>query len=210
MKKDIILRKMYMEGRDFVTSSDIEKYCTSMKLNYDSIIRYLLSRKYLIRIFRGIFYLRTAEEMSLGRDKYSYLELVAKGLEIKGVKKWYFALSTALKFNNMTHEHFVTDYVINDKMYNAKPVHIAGHEFRFLKPKPMLLGFGVVGDKIRYSDPEKTLLDLVYFRRYNGVPEEKIIMDISEYSKNVSRKKLAEYAKKYPKSVRMIADKVVG
>ncbi len=209
MKKDIILKKMYVEGRDFITSGDIERYCTSMKLNYDSMIRYLLSRKYLIRIFKGIFYLRTPEEVSLGRDKYSYLELVARGLEMKGVKKWYFALSTALKLNNMTHEHFATDYVINDRIYSAKPVKIAGREFRFVKTKPMLLGFGITGDKIRHSDPEKTLLDLIYFRRYNGVPEDKIIMDVSEYSDSASRKKLAAYAKNYPKPVRAISEKVM-
>ncbi len=210
MKKDIILKKLYLDGKDFVTSGDIKEYCASLELKYDSTFRYLLSRKYLIRIFKGVFYLKTLDETKFGRNKYSPLELVAKGLEMKGVKKWYFGLYSALKMNNMTHENFTVDYVMNDKIFRAKPMEIADSKFRFLKIRDNLLDFGIIGDKIRHSDPEKTILDFIYIWRYNGIPEDKIIMDISEYSKNASRKKLADYAKKYPKSVRMITDKVVG
>ena len=209
MKTSILLKKMYTDGRDFITSDEVGEYCRLLELNYNTILRYLLSRKYVIRIFRGIFYLRTPEEIKLGRNKYSPLELVSKGLGMKGVKKWYFGLYSALKMNNMTHENFTVDCVMNDKIFRAKPMEIAGSEFRFLKIRDNLLDFGIIGDKMRHSDPEKTILDFIYIWRYNGIPEEKIIMDISEYSKNVSRKKLAEYAKKYPKSVRMIADKVI-
>jgi hypothetical protein len=50
-----------------------------------------------VRIFRGIFYIKSAEEIDMRRDRYNHLELVAKGLELKGVKDWYFGLYTALK-----------------------------------------------------------------------------------------------------------------
>lgn len=210
MKINILFKKLYMEGKHFVTSAEMKEYCRLLGLSYNSVSSYLISRKYLVRIFKGIFYLKTADEIKLGKDNYNPLELVSRGLEMKGVKKWYFGLYTALKMNNMTHENFTVDYVMNDKLFRAKPIEIAGSKFRFLKIKTALFGFGIIGDKIRYSDSEKTILDLIYIWRYNGVPEDKIIMDISEHSKNISRKKLTEYAKNYPKSVRTIADKVVG
>lgn len=208
MTTELLLKKLRLEGPEFITSDLLKKYCKSFKLDYDAVIKYFISRRYLLRIFRGYFYVRTLDELKLGREKYSHLELVAKGLELKSIKNWYFGLYTALKLNNLTHEHFTLDYVISDRMFRAKPITISGHKFRFLKLKPDLLKFGVINGTIRYSDPEKTMLDFIYLSRYGGVPEEKIIMDVSDYANKISKKKLVEYAKKYPGPVRNIAEKV--
>ena len=110
-----------------------------MGLNYEITIRHLVSRGYIIRIFKGIFYIKTLEETKLNKSKYNHLELVAKGLELKGVKNWYFGLYTALKFNNITHESFTVDYVVNDKLLRSKPINIAGYKFRFVKLTPKLI-----------------------------------------------------------------------
>jgi hypothetical protein len=134
---------------------------------------------------------------------------VAKGLELKDVKKWYFGLYTALKFNNITHETFVVDYVVNDKLFRSKPINIAGYQYRFIKLAPRLLQFGIIEDSLRYSDPEKTILDFIYTWRYNGVPKEKIILDVSEWAKDVSSDKIRKYAVNYPKTVREIADRLI-
>lgn len=205
----LLIKKLHLGKEEFVTSETIKKYCKPLKLDNKSAIKYLLKEGYLLRIFRGIFYIRTFDEIKLGKSKYSYLELVSKGMELKEVKNWYFGLYTALKLNNLTHEHFAIDYVVNDKIFRAKPIEIAGYKFRFLKLKPKLFGFGIDGDNLRYSDPEKTILDFIYIWRYNGIPEERIIMDISDYAGGLSKKKLRAYGESYPKAVRAIAEKVV-
>ena len=169
-----------------------------------------VKNEYLIRIFKGVYDIRTFDEIKLGRSKYNHLELTSGGMELKGVKNWYFGLYTALKLNNLTHEHFAIDYVINDKIFRAKPIKISGHKFRFIKLKPGLLGFGAVEDALRYSDPEKTILDFIHIWRYNGIPDEKIIMDLLEYTEKLSKKKLREYAENYSKTVRAMAEKVVN
>src|SRR4030043_563174 len=125
IKSNLLLKKLAIDGKEFITSEELKRYCKSMGLNYEITIRHLVSRGYLIRIFKGIFYVKSLDEVKLGKSKYSHLELVAKGLELKGVKNWYFGLYTALKLNNMTHEHFAIDYVINDKLFRAKPIGIA-------------------------------------------------------------------------------------
>jgi len=99
--------------------------------------------------------------------------------------------------------------VVNDKIFRAKPIEITGYKFRFLKLKPELFGFGIAEDTLRYSDPEKTILDFIYIWRYNGIPEERIIMDLSEYASRLSKKKLRIYTENYSKAVREIAEKVV-
>lgn len=209
MKTDTLLRKLRKDKADFVMSKRIKRYCRDLDLNYSTVIRHLLSRGYLVRIFRGIFYVKSLEEVNLATTKHAPLELVAKGLELKGVKNWYFGLHTALKLNNLTHEHFVVDEVINDKIFRARPMRIAGHKFKFLKIKPSLLSFGIVANELRYSDPEKTILDFIYIWRYNGVPERKIIMDVSDWVVDLSVNKIKDYLRRYPKTVRGIAEKVI-
>ena len=208
-KSSLLLKKLAIDKKEFTTSEELKRYCKAMSLNYEITIRHLVSRGYLIRIFKGIFYIKTPEEIKFNKPKYSYLELVAKGLELKGVKNWYFGLYTALKFNNMTHESFAVDYVVNDKILRSKPINIAGYKFRFIKLTPKLLGFGIIENNLKYSDPEKTILDFIYAWRYNGVPKEKIALDISEWAKNLSSEKTKKYAANYPKTVQEIANMVI-
>ena len=198
-----VLKKLYLENREFVTSDELKKYCKKFNLDYNITVKNLVFRGNLVRIFKGIFYVKNLEEIKLGRLKYSYRELIAKGLDLKDVKNWYFGLHSALKLNNMTHETFVIDHVINDKIFRAKPIGIAGYKIKFHRISSKVLTFGIITkDNIRFSDPEKTILDFLYILRYNGVPENKIIMDVSEYSNNILKEKIRKYVKHYPKSVK--------
>jgi predicted transcriptional regulator of viral defense system len=209
MKTSLLLEKLHVEGKEFVTSGELRRYSKSMNLNYEMMIRYFISRGYLVRIFRGIFYVKSLDEIKLGKTRYNHLELVAKGLEMKNVKNWYFGLYTALKLNNMTHETFAVDYVMNDTIFRAKPMKVAGYKFKFVKVVPSLLDFGIIKDSLRYSDAEKTILDFIYIWRYNGIPKEKIILDIAEWVKGTSKEKIKEYSKKYPRTIGAIAEEVV-
>ncbi len=212
MRMSVLLKKLRIENKEFVTSKELELYCKSMKLDYTTVIRYFIAQGYLTRIFRGIFYVKSLDELKLGRSKYSHLELVAKGLELKNVRNWYFGLHTALKLNNMTHEYFAVEDVINDTLFRANPINIAGYKFKFTKLLHSLVSFGInkKDEIVRYSDPEKTVLDFIYIWRYNGVPDDKIVLDISEWAKHGSKERLMRYAKKYPKTVTDIIGRVIG
>jgi predicted transcriptional regulator of viral defense system len=200
-----------MEEKEFVTSEELKRYCVSMNFNYETAIRHFISRGYLVRIFRGVFYVKSLDEIELGKTKYSHLELVAKGMELKNVENWYFGLYTALKLNNVTHEHFAIDYVVNDQIFRAKPVNISGYEFKFVKLSPNLMDFGLkVKNRLRYSNVEKTILDFIYVWRYNGIPRNKIILDVEDWANNISKTKIMKYSKKYPKTVREIIRALVG
>ena len=207
MKTDILLRKLRMENREFVTSEELRAYCKSLKLDYSITIRHLVPRGYMVRILRGIFYVKPLEELQLAKSKYNHLELVAKGLELKGVGNWYFGLHTALKLNTMTHETFAVEDVISDKLFRANPFTIAGYKFKFSRLSPLLLDFGIKKGEngVKYSDPEKTILDFIYIWRYNGIPEEKIAGDVGGWAKDVTKVKLREYARMYPRTVAEIA-----
>jgi predicted transcriptional regulator of viral defense system len=209
MKESILLKKLRMDNKEFVASTELGNYCKQMKLNYKSAIGHFVSRGHLTRIFKGIFYVKSLDEVKLGKARYNHLELVAKGLELKGVKNWYFGLYTALKLNNMTHEHFAIDYVVNDRIFRAKPMKIAGYRFKFMKLKPSLFKFGLIENELTYSNPEKTILDFVYVWKYNGVPKERIAADISEWTRSLSKVRVKEYVKSYPKTVQEVASEVM-
>ncbi len=205
----LLLKKLYLSEKEFFTDETIKEYCKYLEMDYKNTVNYLLRKGYLLRIFRGIFYLRSLDEIKLDKRKYSHLELISKGLELKKVENWYFGLYTALKLNNMTHEHFTVDYVINDRIFRARPMEISGYKFKFHKLKPSVFRFGVIKDTVRYSNPEKTILDFIYVWRYNSVPKERIIMDLTDYTKDLSKEKIIDYAKNYSKSVRKIAEEMI-
>ncbi len=209
MKSTILLKKFYIEGKEFVKSDEIKEYCDLLNLNYENVIRYFISRGYLLRIFRGIFYVKNLEELKFGSKKYSHLELVSKGLELKGIKNWYFSLYTALSLNNATHEFFTIDYVISENLYRNKMININNYKFKFMKLKPDLLNFGIIENKYRYSDLEKTILDFIYIWIYNSIPKKKISLNISEYTNNISEKRIRNYVKYYPNSVKEIVEGII-
>lgn len=202
MKSSLLLKKLYLDKKEFINSDELKKYCNKLNMNYENTVRYFIRRGYLLRIFKGIFYVKTLEDIKLGKTNYNHLELLGKGLEIKGVKNWYFGLNSAFKLNNMTHEEFAVDHIINDSLFRGKVIEIVGYNFRFHKVSSNLLKFGIIKEgKIRYSDPEKTFLDFLYIKRYNGVPEEKIIMDVVDYKDYILKVKIWNYIKYYPKTV---------
>lgn len=202
MKAGLLMKKLWTENRKFIDSKTLKDISNTLNASYENMIRYLLSRDYLIRIFKGIFYVKSSKELNLNQLDITSLELVSKGLELKGVKNWYFGLYTALGLNNVTHEYFSVNFVVNDKLFRANKMEIADDDFKFIKIKPSLI-FGIKKeDKLKYSDLEKTVLDFVYLWRYRGIPEEKIISNISKYLDKCSHKKLKKYLEKYPKTVR--------
>lgn len=190
----LIVKKLELSNKKFITREELREYCKKLSLDYYVVIRYLTHYKYLIRILRGIFYVKSIEERKLNKININYLDAIKEALKIKGVKNWYFGLSTALKLNNLTHEYFAIDYVINDKIFRAKPFFILGYKIRFIKINSRLISFGLINKGLPYSDAEKTMLDFVYLREHgniNLIPE--------EIFEKCSKIRLLKYAKKYNK-----------
>ena len=144
-----LIKKFHLENIKYITSNKIKEYCNMLNLDYGNIIRYLLRHGYVIRIFKGIFYVKSLEEFKYGGLEVSELDLVSKGLDLKRVEKWYFGLYTALKLNNATHEYFTIYYVITDSLYRNNPFFINKRRFRFLKIKPSLFDFGIIKNGVR-------------------------------------------------------------
>ncbi len=196
-----VLNEIRDDNREFLTSEEIKEYCDDLYLNYKTSSDYLISRGYLVNILEDIYYVKTIDEVREKKIKYSLLELVAKSLNTKLVKNWYYGLYTALNLSNIEHDHQdEIFYVINDQMVKNKPIKIFGKNFRFLRFKNALFNFGIINNKVRYSDHEKTILDLIYLWEYNHINENRILIEIAKLLDGISKEKVLEYAQYYPNS----------
>ncbi len=193
-KIDTILREA--NGK-ILTRKDFDRLATKYKFDKDTLRRVMLNKDYLITIFRGVYYLKSYEEKKLNSLKYSPYELLALGLEKKGIK-WYFGLNTALKFLGLTHEVFPVNIIINNKFNRTKPMKIAGSSFFFIKLKPDLF-FEIKETKTKnniclyYSRLEKTLLDMIYLKKNINLSEYKFnkflfLKESTKYNRIVKKK----------------------
>ena len=205
-----VLKQIRKDNQKFITSEEIKEYCDKLYLNYNTSSDYLISRGYLVNVLEDIYYVKSIDEMRRKKIKYSLLELVAKSLKVKRVKNWYFGLYTALNLIHVEHGHqdeFL--YIINDQLIKNEPIKIFGKDFRFLRFKNALFEFGIVKNKIRYSDHEKTILDLIYLWEYNHINENKIVIEISKLFNGISKEKILNYSKYYPESNQKLLTKAL-
>ena len=205
----MIIRALMNEDKKFVLSEDIKKLCEKYELDYRKTMVLLLNKGFAKTIFRGIFYVKDYNEKKTGVIKYSPDELVAKGLEMKGIKNWYFGLRSGLKYLNVTHEYFTRTWVLNDTM-KRKPRGLAGITLEFVKIKPSLFEFGIIAEEtkngisIKYSNLEKTLLDIAYLSKKNGSSDYAAKQIFVEYEDISNKERLYDYSKKYPKTIQRL------
>jgi len=203
MSYKLIVEKLRItrEKHNIITRDILVKdYCKPLKMSYASIIGYLLSNKYLARIFRGIFYIYSTDERKFGKLETNFYNILKDALEIRGIKNWYFGLKSGLKLNNLTHEYFTREFIISDKIKLKNPLTIMGREIVFKNIKTKLTRFGIIKEPYPYSDTEKTILDLVYFAIYGNLGESGAKNAIIDYVDKCNKTKLREYAKHYPKT----------
>ena len=188
-----------------ITRSEIEDICRRFKANLRNTINYMITYGYLVRILRGLYYVKTYDEFKFEKSMDVY-RLIFLGMDRLKIN-WYFGLYTALLLNGLSHEFFGTIFVLNNKIFRPKEIVIGGEKVKFIKLKNKLFGFGVVSkNSLRFSDPEKTVLDFIYIFRYRGVAEERIISMLEDYSKSLEKSKVKAYLKFYPKTVSRVVE----
>ena len=202
----MLVRKLLGRENRYIPDDELAAYCKSIGITYTKAVNYLGKYHYIDRILRGFFYIPSIEERKLKSGFPNPYEAIAKAMEYKKVKNWYFGLETGIKLNNITHESFTVDYVVSDTIFRPKPITILGRKVKFVKLKKNLFSFGIIENgSWRYSDLEKSLLDIIHIRKYNGKSDKAIIDELIEWGEHASKKKLKEYAKHYPLFVRKVA-----
>jgi predicted transcriptional regulator of viral defense system len=199
ISSSLIWKRLLIENKKIVTTCEIEQLAKKLDKDKKRSLYYLLEEGYITRILRGIFYVKSFEERQNATLNTSIYKLIAYALEKKGVKKWYFALETALKLNNMTHEYFTIDYVITDSFRTTKVIAVLKTRFQFFKRSEKYFHKGIIEKNgLYYSNPEKTVLDLSYQRFLDAKNSELILLPLKQYQKKMDSKKIKDLLSLYP------------
>ena len=65
IKSTILLKRLRIDQKEFIASEELKRYCELLSLDYKKTIKYYVYRGYLIRIFKGIFYVKSLDEVKL-------------------------------------------------------------------------------------------------------------------------------------------------
>ena len=200
-----IWRKLVLDGPVIVSSEDLEDMATAAGHRPVRAINYLKSHGYIDGVLKGTYYVRSPREVELGYTSRPSLDIVAMALEVLGVERWYFGLETALKLNAITHEYYDVTYVITDSIRTTRTVSALDLKLRCIRWRPALLSFGVrrTGN-LRFSDPEKTLLDMAYRASYKGADPLESWRQAEGMNVQLDATKLRRYLKSYPKRLRKV------
>ena len=194
-------------GGKVITREELERLASYFNEDIDYLVNYLIQYGYVVRILRGLYYVKTPVEFSTGGSPLIY-QLLALGMG-KITKNWYFGLFTALVLSGLTHETYTTVFIINDRLSRSKPIQVNGTPVRIIKSRRDIFDFGIVTrDSLRFSDLEKTLLDFLYFANYGTLPKSLAWRLWKEYYRMANLMKLKEYSKKYPRSIRKVVENV--
>ncbi|WP_456444108.1 type IV toxin-antitoxin system AbiEi family antitoxin domain-containing protein [Thermococcus sp.] len=190
-------------GGKVITREELERLASSFNEDLDYLVNYLIQYGYVVRILRGLYYVKTPVEFSTGGSPSIY-RLLALGMN-KLTRNWYFGLFTALILNGLTHEGYTTVFVINDRIARPRPIHVNGTPVRIIKSRRDIFDFGIViRESLRFSDLEKTLLDFLYFANYGTIPKNLALRIWREYQDRTNKDKLQKYLERYPRSIRMV------
>lgn len=203
MNASLIWKKLLLEGKNISTSEEIRLLAGEIGRDGWRSVKYLQSQGYITRILKGIFYIRSFEERERDGYDHSFYEIVVMALKEKGVKHWYFGLETALMMNNMTHEYFNVDYVLTDSFRTTKVITTMNVRFKFIKRSKKHFKDGIIKKQtIRYSDPEKTVLDLAYYHYLKKTETEYYLSPVREYQDGIDIAIVRKYLDEYPRMFR--------
>ena len=191
------------EGREVLTSAELATMARRIGAKPEHALRHLRREGYLLPLFRGYYYVRTAEELRLHTERRDPRELFALAARAKGIGEWYFGLSTALRLNGLTHEDRREESVVSRAFYRIKGVPIGSRRFVIHKWGADLFGFGLLRrGSYRVSDPEKTVLDLAYLDYWTEKKEHGATRVWVEHLGSVDGRRLRGYLGHYPPGVK--------
>ena len=179
------------------------------KKDVKQIIEYLVRNDLAVRVVEDIYFIKDPFY-----DPPSFVVL-ARGLNKAGVR-WYYGLLSAYMNGRMVQQGFSGEVVINNK-YSGKRK-LGGKKYGvnvyFVKTtREEMYKFGLeeVREGIWVSDPEKTILDFIYFSYYGTFPFfiiQEVVLSYFDPDNSLmtargrNYRRMKEYLKYYPKFVR--------
>lgn len=199
----LVWETLARRGVDVVTTDALAGLARTAGLDARHAVDHLVRSRRLEPLFKGVYYVRRPEEVMLGVERRSPLELFALAAKAKGIGRWYFGLHTALRLHGMTHEHRGDVEVVCEGLHRPLGVEMAGTRFVIHKWKPDLFGWGVTRIRgLPVSDPARTVLDLAYRDYWAARKGRAPTGEWREHLDRVEAADLARWSRRMPEPVR--------
>ena len=186
MKTSQLIDKINKFDKQVFEMKDLERLFPD-ESNLKMVVKRLLDRQILVRIYRGAYRLKTA---TIDIEKLA--------------NQVYFP--SYISFESVLGKHGIINQGFNKitlaTTRHTKKIELENIECEYIQiKKDLFFGFNLMGG-VYIADVEKAILDILYLKALG----KKIINTEEWYTDGINRSKLRLYAKKYPKSVKKILD----
>jgi len=182
----------------FFTLSKIKQYLPKDYKYARQFVSRLKKKKILYAIKRGIYSINPIESMPNGMG---FPELPKADIYMQG-KNYYVGYSSLFNWYGFSEQMFQDIYVINNSISSKKV--IDNITFHFIKVKKEFM-YGIIekevaGGKVRITDKERTMIDLLYWcDAVGGIDSAMKIFEETVKEKKCDIQKLIGYAIIYPR-----------
>lgn len=173
-KSSKLIRGLYSEGKEFFNVSDAANILKDNSIgSVGELINSMIRRGLVMRISAGLYNLIPYE---LEPDRY-FPNWHLTGKELVRNKEYYIGFYSAMDIHGLVTQPSMTEQVVTNKQItpNHKIIKNVKFEFIFLNKKHFF-GFSDTWidnfNKVKCSDPEKTIIDCLYRPQYaSGIGE---------------------------------------
>ena len=154
-----LVAALHDRGRPLFGHEDVESITGLQPASARSLVAGLVRRGIATRLKPGLFVL-VPQELGHEREYLGNPYVVAR--ELVGTPDYYLSHASAMEIHQMVTQPQLAVFVASPKA--VRPRMVLGTEFRFVRSKPEHM-FGIVErwatktEKVRVSDPERTVLD---------------------------------------------------
>jgi len=151
-----------------------------------NLIYVLIKKRLLVKIKKNYYLFVPLRNI----DNHITTSEFNAGIKYLGNEKYYLGVYSALKYHNLLTQMPNILFLFNTTYSGKKK--ILGYNLKYIKIKNEKF-FGIIEDKYKYSDLEKTIIDSLY---YNKLIKLNYVLELFSKAK-YNKDKLILYAKKY-------------
>jgi len=210
----LILQKLKEESKGYFKKEDVQeivkKIETDFKISFkwDSVWTYLRQQKYFTLLIKGYYlFLPKKDDRQLNYETVVERKLCCL-LDKIGIR-WYAGLESALKIHKEKWQYSKKAVIVNSSISGTRKIGNRDYIFRLARKKHFDAGIITV-DHMKVSTLEKTILDIIYFSRYDRKNIDYVLQEVKELLKKANLREIIKLSNNYPKTVQNDIKRSIG
>ncbi|MEA3514915.1 MAG: hypothetical protein U9R34_05540 [Nanoarchaeota archaeon] len=211
----LILQKLKEENKDYFKKEDVKEIVKRIEkdfkisFNWASVWTYLRQQRYFTLLIKGHYlFLPKKDDRQLNYETTVDRKLCSL-LEKIGID-WYIGLDSALKIHKEKWQYSKKTVIVNSNITGKRKIGNRDYIFRLVRGKHFVDKSLIKIDYMKVSTLEKTILDIIYFSRYDRKNMDYVLQEVKELLKKTNLKEVLKLSKSYPKTVQNDITRSIG